>query len=575
MPSQECQIATRSPITGLPSYVPPPNPYLPLEETIESTTSLPFHTYRPNGLLSVNTDASHPVYELIEKAQEDWRLKLNRASQTLDEAIAEYRRRYNRAPPKGFGAWWEYVQEHNVQLPDEYDQIARDIEPFWGYHPLDLQQIQAEQESHTDSYTFGKTIGSEIRLMNFSFVPEPGPNVLRGAEDILALLKDVQQHIPPFRAVFSPHDNPILLSDYDIKKKFTDAAATGSYVDLDGLPEPQQDGWISACSPSSPAREASSGSFSDDVPSKSFIYDPRKTMDPCLHPMLLDIHGEFLSHDHGSSPQKRMLPQFAYCSTLIHHDIQYPSLLSWVDDINPRSDDPEWDKKLDERLSWRGSNTGMWHASDTRWREAQRARLVTYSNDLNGTARVLIPPTRKHDPVGDGINVSKSKINPAMMDIAFAGSPLGCPSDYCKELETMFDWRKRQNAKEAGNFRYVIDIDGNAWSSRFKRLITSNSLIFKATIYPEWFLDRIQPWLHYVPVQIDLSDLYDSFIFFHGGMYGEGANVELAAKIAREGREWSKSFWRKQDMTAYLFRLMLEYARVTSLDRDDMSYEQI
>ncbi|KAG6858275.1 hypothetical protein C0991_003157, partial [Blastosporella zonata] len=29
-------------------------------------------------------------------------------------------------------------------------------------------------------------------------------------------------------------------------------------------------------------------------------------------------------------------------------------------------------------------------------------------------------------------------------------------------------------------------LDGNGWSSRFKRLITSNSLIFKATIYPEW-----------------------------------------------------------------------------------------
>ena len=51
-----------------------------------------------------------------------------------------------------------------------------------------------------------------------------------------------------------------------------------------------------------------------------------------------------------------------------------------------------------------------------------------------------------------------------------------------------------------------------------------------------------------------MSDLYDAFIFFRGGMYGEGAHDELAHRIARAGREWSKSYWRREDMTAYLFR---------------------
>lgn len=84
--------------------------------------------------------------------------------------------------------------------------------------------------------------------------------------------------------------------------------------------------------------------------------------------------------------------------------------------------------------------------------------------------------------------------------------------------------------------------------------MVSNSLIFKSTIYPEWFQERIQPWVHYVPVQIDLSDLYDSLTFFRGDLNGDGGHEDLAAKIALAGREWSKSFWRQEDLTAYMFR---------------------
>ena len=52
--------------------------------------------------------------------------------------------------------------------------------------------------------------------------------------------------------------------------------------------------------------------------------------------------------------------------------------------------------------------------------------------------------------------------------------------------------------------------------------MTTNSVIFKATIFPEWFSDRVQPWVHYVPVKMDYTDLYDTLAFFRGGEGGEG-----------------------------------------------------
>jgi hypothetical protein len=71
------------------------------------------------------------------------------------------------------------------------------------------------------------------------------------------------------------------------------------------------------------------------------------------------------------------------------------------------------------------------------------------------------------------------------------------------------------------------------------------------------FTDRLAPWVHYVPIQIDYSDLYDALVFFRGDLAGRGAHEDLASRIAREGREWSLKFWREEDMIAYLFRCVL------------------
>jgi hypothetical protein len=63
------------------------------------------HLFRADGLLEVNPNGRHPIYDLIEGAEGEWSKKLKKQSKSLDEAVAEYRRRYRRAPPKGFDGW--------------------------------------------------------------------------------------------------------------------------------------------------------------------------------------------------------------------------------------------------------------------------------------------------------------------------------------------------------------------------------------------------------------------------------------------------------------------------------------
>ncbi|OJA20180.1 hypothetical protein AZE42_09463 [Rhizopogon vesiculosus] len=54
---------------------------------------------------------------------------------------------------------------------------------------------------------------------------------------------------------------------------------------------------------------------------------------------------------------------------------------------------------------------------------------------------------------------------------------------------------------------------------------------------PHRSIDRLAPWVYYVPIQNNYSDLYDAIVFFCGDLAGRGTHEELAAKITREARE--------------------------------------
>ncbi|KAF9004548.1 glycosyl transferase family 90-domain-containing protein [Cyathus striatus] len=533
------------------------------------------HTYRQDGLLEVNPNGPHPIFELVKNAEEEWAQKLDKASNTLQEAVAEYKRRYKRDPPFGFDHWWAYVEQNNVQLPDEYDQIYHDLEPFWGIDPVELQQIQSDWEAHEDSFTIGKEADTLIGLLNYTSPEnEQARFVLaKGAFEVMELLEDVEAYIPAFRAVFSPHDNPNLHADYELKERALKAAAEGTFIDLSDPPQTKLHGWISACPPSTKAWEEPIDLDTRTPPrdKKVFVHNHRLAMDPCHHPELLKMHGQFLSHDTGPVPHQKLIPQFSWCPTMLHQDIMPAMSINWVEDIYPRNDDPEWEDKHDERLQWRGRTTGIWHGNK-RWRSAHRERLVDWANKLGGNVSLLLPTAGEDDRVGESVEVRKVRVAPAVADVAFTPDAVSCSPEMCEELEKIFEFRRPHDNWMAGRYKYIIDVDGNGWSSRFKRLITSNSLIFKSTVYPEWYTDRIQPWVHYVPVHVDLTDLYDSLLFFRGDQAGKNSHDAMAKKIAYAGREWSKLFWRKEDLTAYMFRLFLEYARVMSPDRLKMSF---
>ena len=181
-------------------------------------------------------------------------------------------------------------------------------------------------------------------------------------------------------------------------------------------------------------------------------------MDPCNHPEHFYHHGNFLSHYLGPAPQPKLVPEFAYCSTTLHHNIRIPVPYIWVEDIYPRSHDPEWDDKYDERLLWRGSNTGIFHSKTSLWKHSHRNFLVEFANDFKGILDILPPDRSRNEKLVEPREMAKSRINPAVMDVAFTGNPILCAPDVCDILKHTYAWRDRQHNKEAGNYKYVMDV---------------------------------------------------------------------------------------------------------------------
>ena len=83
---------------------------------------------------------------------------------------------------------WKYASEHNIQLPDEYDQIYRDLESFWCIEPADLIKIHEESELK-DSYTTGLNESGHVDILTYAFGEGKYDQLIVGSRKIIAMFK--------------------------------------------------------------------------------------------------------------------------------------------------------------------------------------------------------------------------------------------------------------------------------------------------------------------------------------------------------------------------------------------------
>jgi hypothetical protein len=132
-----------------------------------------------------------------------------------------------------------------------------------------------------------------------------------------------------------------------------------------------------------------------------------------------------------------------------------------------------WDRKL-SKVVWRGSlSAANDDLQSVRWR---LCRLATESQSPVLDVGLVSMPSRN-----DHLNLSWSDVG---------GQASSIPQ---------VDFQK---------YVAIIDVDGNSWSSRFGELLCYNSVVLKVEpAFVEYFYPDLQPWVHYIPVQGDLTDL--------------------------------------------------------------------
>ncbi|KAJ7113278.1 glycosyl transferase family 90-domain-containing protein [Mycena crocata] len=200
---------------------------------------------------------------------------------------------------------------------------------------------------------------------------------------------------------------------------------------------------------------------------------------------------------------------------------------SWWSGKFEYPDDIAWEDKKDQ-IYWRGmSNGGQINGSN--FHSFPRFRLV----DLG----------REH---------------PDLMDVAittFAETLcLGdCDRDaVIAEYNITGDGQAREDMYE---YKYALDVDGTTFSGRYLGLLRSGSLVFKATVFEEYFNGWLRPYEHYIPVLEDLSDLVEKIEWAN-------ENPDEARRIQQRGMQVAQNVVTDDQNDCYFFAVLLEWARL-------------
>lgn len=392
----------------------------------------------------------------------------------------------------------------------------------------------------------------------------------------------------------SDHDRGNAIISEELRELLLSAAGRGSFVTEAELAKHEDDGQASlgiqfACSPSSLARRISiwrpQPALNDEP--MSFIYDLREDaqMNFCNNPKLMRYHGAF------SFPFARragMRPMFQLSKTAHNHEFKMPPLEGFeLYEEHPYKVIP-WEAKDDSRLFWRGTMTGDEYTQPQgnyrphyNWRESHRIRLS-----------FLVAPTSQDGREdedrrwlwvrrgGEWTKASfpRSLLRNTYFDIGLIDKLHQCDEATCAQMRKELLFKPKTLRGSEAAYKYLLDVDGNGWSSRFRRLMAGGSVVLKSTVYPEWNTDWLVPFYHYVPVRNDYSDLTEIMAFFTGtpGTSEESKTEgrdDLGREIGENARRFVAEHWRWQDMQAYMLRLLLEYRRLMAENREREAFE--
>ncbi|CAG7970693.1 unnamed protein product [Penicillium salamii] len=544
------------------------------------------------------TSPDHPVLQLARNAQTSFNATLDRQSKTLKQAVLEYKRRYKMPPPPGFDHWYNFAKERKTVLIDEFDVIYHALLPFWGLKPSVLRTRAREDLGNSDNGFMSISIrkGRAFCASSTQLYQRVGT---------MSILEPFVKWLPDMDLPFNEHDEPrVVVAHEELSQRVSlgreahDRLSrvsspsdnyTVSYPFLDEpppVPETRykslqfQNNWAFSslsCPPDSPAKDLD-GNAVDDAASYAieplgFIYNQTAFSDVCQSPSLQHRLGIFES-PHTLKLTNELSPVFSTSMPSSFQDIPVPS--TWYHEKMAAFDkdtDLRWTDKA-HQLYWRGGNTGG-HTDEDTWRNTLRQRVIGNLTHPS-SAQYVLQPMDNSTPKQRTTNSSASgwdirAIQPGEYDKHFnlRFTTISHCEHNCDSQTQFFGGEAEvEEPSKAWKYRYLLDMDGWAYSGRFYSFMNSQSLPLKVSLFREWHQDILIPWVHYVPINKDADEVVELIRYFEHDPTGS----LIAENIATGGKDWAERALRNEDMEVYMFRLLLEYARLQDDERDMLAY---
>lgn len=564
---------------------------------------------------SRSTLSLHPVEALMNRASEQANSWLNQAShsRTLAEAVEEYSRRYQRYPPPGFDAWYRYANEKLSVVIDDFDSLMEDLKPFWGVSPARIRELTREVISDPWNEI------SEVKIRNGQ--ANLGPNFLPThrwmLDGVVTLVQEFCQYLPDMDLAFNLNDEPRVAIPFQEMQNLRGARLPESSVtqrwsanraNAWETPEDTRpsrlfhdhsrtnafDEGSLACPPNSYAHQAyiwdSSVLCSSCAAPHShgvFVSNWTLSASPCHQPDLRHLHGFYLSPA-AFKPGHQLLPIFSQSKVEGYADILYPSPWSYLDKVK-YDPDPEAHPDLpfaqkESTLFWRGATSEGVSRAGT-WKGMTRQRLVHLANNLtvdsySPTLPILLPhPSIPGEYAYQTLSANPISALNLSLDVSIVNGIARAWDNDGAAQDAEFGFESPSDFQDHWRYRYLFDMDGAGFSGRFLPFLQSRSLPFRTGIFRSWWDSRLTAWKHFVPVDVRLHGLLSTLVYFMGAASptgnGEGGmegNLAAGEEIAEAGRLWAEKVLRKEDMEIYMFRLLLEWGRLTDDDRDHIGF---
>lgn len=556
----------------------------------------------------------HPIEILMDEVtarSQAWLAQASK-SKTLSEAVDVYQQRYHITPPPGFDLWYNYATEKSSMIIDDYDNIHEDLLPFWSMTPRSIRV--STREILSDQW-------NEVAEVSIrSGKAQVGPNVIPThrwmVDGVLAIIGSFVQWLPDMDLAFNINDEPRIAVPWESRQAIQ-LASLKSRKPGDGVlnkwSEDRAQSWRPlgdsetpcrpfedhsfarsfndygsvACPPTSPARRyhpwnprTLCASCAAPHSSGIFLSNWSLSASPCHQPDLAHLHGFYLSPA-AFKPSHALQPVFSQSKTHGYSDILYPSAWSYIDKVqyepSESHPDPPFASK-ENKLFWRGA-TSEGLSKHATWKGMARQRLVHLTNNATQPVPILLPiPNQPKSYAYHLLPPSSLGLN---LDIGIVDSITRCWDADCDNQALEFGLVGKTDFQDHWRYKFLFDLDGAGFSGRFLPFLQSHSLIFKTAIFREWWDGRVFPWKHFIPVDVRFHGLLGTLAYFAGASVAGGgtvksedipANIKAGEEIAEAGREWAGKVLRKEDMEIYMFRLLLEWGRLTDDKRHELGY---